>query len=73
MPSLMEVRSKVRLEEDRTFVMSTSRTPAVDIAALNVTIFGNESNNTSGSESKNNGKQTPICDYYKKLWHTREQ
>ena len=65
-PSLMEVCSEIRLEEDRTSAMNISATPTIDSAA-----FSARSSNSSSD--KHNGKPIPVCEHCKKQWHTKEQ
>ena len=65
-PFLMEVCSKIRLEEDRTSTMNLFATPIIDSAAFSV------SSSNSGSD-KHNGKPILVCEHSKKQWHTKEQ
>ncbi|KAA0065740.1 DNA-directed RNA polymerases I and III subunit RPAC1 [Cucumis melo var. makuwa] len=64
--SLMEVCHEVRLEEDRTNVMSILTTLTTNSSA-----FGARS--SIHDKEKNSGKQIPICEHCKKQWHTKDQ
>ena len=65
-PTLMEVCSEVRLEEDRTSAMNTMGSSITDSSA-----FSAKSASTTGD--KQNGKPPPVCEHCKKLWHTKDQ
>ena len=65
-PSLMEVCSKVRLEEDCTSVMSSLTTPATDFVAFSAKYPSHDS-------ERHNGKLIPIYEHCKKRLHTKQQ
>ncbi|TYK31675.1 uncharacterized protein E5676_scaffold398G00370 [Cucumis melo var. makuwa] len=62
-PSLIEVSSEVRLEEDRTSAMSSLTTPAIDFVAFSA-------KSSAYDNERHNGKPIPIC-HCKKQWHTK--
>jgi len=62
-PTLMEVCSEVRLEEDRSSAMNVMATSVIDSVVFSAKSFGD----------KQNEKPPPICEHCKKPWHTRDQ
>ncbi|TYK25851.1 Beta-galactosidase [Cucumis melo var. makuwa] len=66
LPSLMELCFEVFFEEDCTNVMCKLTTPATDSTAFSV-------QSSTHDNDKNNGKPIPVCEHYKKQWHTKDQ
>ncbi|KAA0053589.1 UBN2_3 domain-containing protein [Cucumis melo var. makuwa] len=66
LPSLMKVCFEVRLEEDCTNAMGVLTTLTIDSAAFSARSSNHDSD-------KNNGKSIPVCEHYKKQWHTKDQ
>ena len=64
-PSLMEVCSKVHLEEDCMSAINILTTPTVDFATFNARSPIHDS-------EKHNGKPIPIYEHCKKQWHIKE-
>ncbi|KAL0561522.1 hypothetical protein IC582_001952 [Cucumis melo] len=59
LPSLMEVRFEVYLEEDRTNAMGVLTAPTINSAAFSARSSNHDSD-------KNNGKSIPVCEHCKK-------
>ncbi|XP_038902355.1 uncharacterized protein LOC120088988 [Benincasa hispida] len=59
-PSLMEVCSEIRLEEDRSTVMNISVVTSAAFA-------------TKSSGSDSDKKPLPVCEHCKKQWHMKDQ
>ncbi|KAA0056270.1 reverse transcriptase [Cucumis melo var. makuwa] len=57
---------EVHLEEDRTNAMDVLTTPATNSAFLS-------SRSSNHDNDKNNRKSIPVCEHYKKQWHTEDQ
>ncbi|XP_038889234.1 uncharacterized protein LOC120079124 [Benincasa hispida] len=62
-PSLMEVCSEIRLEEDRSSTMNSPVITFTDTAA-----FATKFSSFDGDK-----KPTSVCEHYKKLWHIKDQ
>ena len=65
LPSIRDVFSEVRLEENKRKIMysnEASADPGAEISTLSV----------RGVESEGERRKKPWCDYCKKFWHTRE-
>ncbi|XP_038889334.1 uncharacterized protein LOC120079245 [Benincasa hispida] len=62
-PSLMEVCSEIRLEEDRSSAINNPVIISTDVA-----VYATKSSSTDGDK-----KPTPVCEHHKKPWHTKNQ